>query len=393
MSQKTTDDALTIQSQTIDWLRFPFMLFVVFIHATPNSFVISEINFSRFTGNDFNTLIYGISRNLAGICNSGFFIFSGYWFFYNVKEFDKNVYMAKMKSRLHTLVIPYFLWLSIAVLANVLRKTLGAILKGSAQNQTLSEWFAKLMEKGILRVFWDFNTWGETNKNILGQFTPNSGPFVIPLWFLQNLIVLSLLSPLIYLIVKKLKLFSIIALCMLYLTGLWFVVPSPKISALFFFAVGAYFGINKQNMVFELRRYKHIFYSIAFVSLLCGLCISIFFNGKIGYTGYLHGIRNISWTFSSIVFASYLIENKKVTVLPILSKSMFFVYSLHTIMVMTAVKYIFTFITRHSDFWLVNTLRYPIVTVVTTFLCIFAYWFLCKFKYLRPIAKVLSGNR
>jgi hypothetical protein len=390
--QATGNSAFTIQSQTIDWLRFLFILFVVFIHATPEVFDVSSIDFSRFTGNDFNTLLYSVIESIASICNNGFFVFSGYLFFRNIQTFNRSTYTSKIKTRFFTLMIPYFLWQIIAVGLGVPQKIAGAILKGSAQKMTLAEWFVELKGKGVLSIFWDYNM-DTAASNIFGQPTPASfSPYLYPFWFLQNLIMVSLLAPLFYIFIKNLKAFSLAILGALYLTGIWFV-PIPQLSAVFFFAFGAYFGVFNKNLILELRKYKTALYFVTLTTFLCSLTISIFFADKSGCADYIGHIFKFSCTLSSMVLASYWVESQKIKANQLLTKSIFFVYALHTIIVLPAADFIFSTITRHSDFWLADTIRFPFVTVTTTLVCVGIYWFLTQFQYLRPIAKVLSGNR
>ena len=72
--------------ETIDYLRFPLVIFVIFIHSfgLPETVNLQEIDFSHFSGIDIYNVIRIIVREIALICNSGFFLFSGYLFFINI---------------------------------------------------------------------------------------------------------------------------------------------------------------------------------------------------------------------------------------------------------------------------------------------------------------------
>ena len=102
----TNDELL---SKTISYLRFPLIVGVVFIHNK-----MAEINVQGdiVSYDDWPWLTYTMdffSSVLPTIAVPLFFFISGFLFFYKV-DFDKNVYIKKLKSRYHTLVIPYLIW-------------------------------------------------------------------------------------------------------------------------------------------------------------------------------------------------------------------------------------------------------------------------------------------
>jgi hypothetical protein len=146
-----------------------------------------------------------------------------------------------------------------------------------------------------------------TGTNILGWLRPSMGPFSVPMWFLQTLIVLSLLTPIIYLICKYLKLYGIILLGLLYYTGIWFSIPGLSIGAVFFFTLGAYFGIYKKNLILELQRYKIFCYTISIVTLIP----SVYYDGLRTYD-YFMPIFILAMVISAVNIASYLIEKNRV---------------------------------------------------------------------------------
>lgn len=64
-----------------------------------------------------------------------------------------------------------------------------------------------------LSVLWSHGTWNADNVNILGfRFVP-SGPYDSPLWFLRDLIVVVVLSPVIYWFIRK-RVFSDSVFCL-----------------------------------------------------------------------------------------------------------------------------------------------------------------------------------
>ena len=123
MIREQNDD---LQSQTINWLRFPLAVAVVFIHSfgIPSEYALPSLNISSFSGMDFFNLIrICFSHVITHVAVPIFYLISGYLFFFRLKDFDfRRGYLEKIKSRLHTLVIPYILWNLISILSIVALK-------------------------------------------------------------------------------------------------------------------------------------------------------------------------------------------------------------------------------------------------------------------------------
>ena len=95
-----------LQSQVIDWLRFPLAVAVVFIHSFGNPPVedISLLQIDPLTGeNLFHWVRICLSHVATHIAVPTFFVISGYLFFRKVDNWNMQVYRKKMKSRFHTL--------------------------------------------------------------------------------------------------------------------------------------------------------------------------------------------------------------------------------------------------------------------------------------------------
>jgi surface polysaccharide O-acyltransferase-like enzyme len=258
----TTDKfSLTeLQSKTIDFLRFPLALMVVFIHnPLLEGINMQSINYSSFTGFDFYTIVGTfLSLTLTHIAVPCFFMFSGFLFFCKITDFTPSLYTNKLKKRALTLLIPYILWCLVPI---------GMSFAKAVLHDNLIGFWTKLTDKGFLSIFWNYTSWHSAVNN----FT-NYGPALLPLWFLRDLIISVILSPLVYYLVKHTKVWGIVALGLLY----YFKVPSDFISyninqlitALFFFSIGSYFSIHGQNLVLSFRKRQTILYIIAGVSLV-----------------------------------------------------------------------------------------------------------------------------
>ena len=86
-------DVERLQLRVFDWIRFPLIVFVVFLHSTRDYLVGPDIEGSMI-GVEFNfNLIFIYTKVLflevlTKVAVPGFFFISGYLFFYSIKEFN-----------------------------------------------------------------------------------------------------------------------------------------------------------------------------------------------------------------------------------------------------------------------------------------------------------------
>lgn len=132
-----------------------------------------------------------LGKTLTPAAVSTFFVISGYLYFANVTNFNKEAYITKTKRRFNTLLIPYLLWNLAGVITLIV---LGTFNEGKVGFNSLSD---------FLSQFWCCNVWNENTVNFLGKHTPLYAHIDWPLWYLRDLIVMSILSPIIYVAVKS----------------------------------------------------------------------------------------------------------------------------------------------------------------------------------------------
>lgn len=106
-----------------------------------------------------------------------FFIISGFLYFLNVSEFTSNVYKQKSVRRIRTLLIPYLLW-NIAGLALQLLK---CTLLNYPSYGIVTDGHPDILR--ILEGFWNMT---------------DGYPYAVAFWFIRNLIIFVILSPLAY---------------------------------------------------------------------------------------------------------------------------------------------------------------------------------------------------
>ena len=213
------------QYEVIRQLRFPMIVLVTFAHSYGGV----EEGFSLLTS-DWNT--YGflkllLSQTLVKVAMPVFFIMSGFLFFANVDVWNIKVYKTKIMRRFKTLLIPYLIW-------NLLM---------AIKLKTFS-W----------SMFWVY--WAPAGIQIdwLGQEQMMTAPANMPLWFLRDLIVVSLLTPIIYILIRKLGLWLMGLLTILYLSGVYAFIPGLSAYAIYFFTFGAFLSIRKMDLIASLKR-------------------------------------------------------------------------------------------------------------------------------------------
>jgi len=215
------------QYEVFRQLRFPMIVLVTFAH----SYGRVEEGFSLLMS-DWNTyefLKLLVSQTLVKVAVPVFFIMSGYLFFANVKTWNLQVYKAKVLRRLKTLLIPYLLW-------NLLM---------AIKLKTFSLW-----------TFWSFWCPAGIQIDWFGQEQLMTAPANMPLWFLRDLMVVSLLTPILYICVRRLGWWLLCILTIIYLSGICAFIPGLSAYAVYFFTAGAFLSIRKMDLLETFRRFE-----------------------------------------------------------------------------------------------------------------------------------------
>lgn len=373
-------------SECINMLRFPLAILVVFVHGFGADINVTELHASGFTGlaiYDYVRLFFSvvISRSAVPI----FFIISGYLLFLKVKDYSKSVFMVKLRKRWHSLVVPYFSWILLFILWNLMFKVGGVLLHGKPWTGV----FDYFQENGYLHLLWNSSVW-EERTTWLGLETHNSGPVLLPFWYMRDLIMMVILSPIIYWIIKKIKIIFILFLIVIYVFDIRF----PWISGTFssaglFFSVGAYFAIKKQDFTDILWKWRYPICSITILLMVCQTYSGSAMGDMVSRM--IHPWLVIFQSFALIIVASHLCKypylygaNKK------LSKTSFFIYALHTFIL----GYIISMIKKvmpMQDTWYMMTFIYLTAPLLCVALCIGIYW---MFQKVMPgILRVMVGER
>ncbi len=291
-----------LQSKVISFLRFPLCIGVVLIHVGVNT---KDCPIHPLYG----SIQYFFAQILARIAVPMFFMFSGFLFFYKLEKLTLPLYKEKLKRRVRTLLIPYLFWNSMPILYLLLGRLLGL---GSLYGVdfTLVDW---------IKPYWNWYAPPFNGEGIA------SYPICVPFWYVRDLMMTVLLSPIIYYLTKHLRAVFVLFLGLLWTTNCWFLVTGINITALFFFTLGGYFSICGKDFVKLLRPY-----TIPLGMLYLILIIPVFITRDLMWCP----LRRIGILFGMafvISLASRCLANGRWRVNRFLSEGSFFIFAYHSV--------------------------------------------------------------
>lgn len=289
-------------SETIKNVRFPLTVIVVMIHIfqNPNRFLIHGSPVFEAYPNCFFSFMYFFAEAFGRIAVPVFFAISGYLFFYKIEEFNKIVYLNKLKRRVQTLLIPYIIWNSLYIAFFYLKST------------PLLSW---LYPNATSDCFSDLNWW------INAYWGYEGCPILYPLWYIRDLIMIIVLSPIVYYFLRH---FGYLWIGMLFLLTTCLAGSEGGINltaGLLYFSIGAFASIHKiENL--RIIGYKGF---LMIVFLLTAI-IDTLTRGYDDVSPYFHTISIFIgfWWFISASALFNSIYKKE-----LLEKCSFFIFLIH----------------------------------------------------------------
>ncbi len=342
-------------SQALNLTRALLLIGVVFIHSRPYIENIDEMTGWGYT-------VVGAIAELWKVCVPGYFIISGFLFFYNMPQLEWYKYRQKLKSRIYTLLIPYLLWNIIKI---IITFVIAFVTHGDVQGIYVD---GHLHVLSLLKSLW------------LAQYP---FPTYIPLWFVRNLMCFVLLSPIIYLLVKNKWIGGVICIiCLIYDDYPYWLMGID------FYIVGAYISLHRGMFkMFHLVDYR--MWLVGYIAL--ALWHYFGFDDE-----WWHIIVFKLLVACGVLFywqwayrISAMRESKLTSILNPFIKGAFFIYCAHgliTYPVHSLVERVispFTSVGYLCDYFIVWT-----VVIILTFIL-----YLLMKKFTPRLLAVLSGNR
>lgn len=297
-------------SEVITFLRFPMMMAVVLLHCSfdlvmRNGMLEDSVCYADYTS--FRLFITEVTNAAVAL----FFIFSGYLFFRN-GTLTPQSYGNKLHKRLYTLLLPYILWSVIYVAIYFLAQQLlpGAmegVMKPIA-DFTLRDW---------LSCLWDVEDIARRNGPIVSQF-----------WYLKELMIAIVVSPLLYLGLRYLRGWFFLLLLAMYILP----VPSPTVVGVMFFTLGAYIGVYSVDLTTLTYRYRWAT-TVSFVVLTTFLVVTH------GYDiGIIFHVDSLLGAMAYVGWGTYLVGVRHARIPALLTGSSFFLFAYHQLPVRLVTK-------------------------------------------------------
>lgn len=354
-------------SDTIAFMRFPLAVMVVLIHAT----LIYEQNNGIPYINKIDTPIYcGVDflfrQSICSLAVPLFFFVSGMLFFWNIEKFNWTIFKQKIKSRFTSLFIPYVFW-NLLVLVYIFAVQLLFPGVMSAKNKLVSDY--SFMD--FLNSFWNMSLVNNGGGNF---------PIDGPLWFIRDLMIMNLLSPLVYFFLSHLKGWGAIVLFVSWLFDLLGAFGNFATAALFY-GFGAYWGITKLNILEKTKKINKFivggYFMLLFIAFIC----------KDMDVTYLFKLEKI-FGFLSILWISALFSCKY-RINKLLMGSTFIMFAIHSEILKVLIKIFFKITPWHID--CLYVLAYFILAIISIILSVTLYWMLNK--YMPRFCNFISGGR
>lgn len=305
-SQKSME--LAIQS-----LRFPMIVCVVYIHS-----VVYGIGDDAYLYHGVSFLLTG---QLAQIAVPLFYFISGYLLFYHKGEhFNVTTYISVLKRRAKSLLVPYLFWnLAVTLLFWGVQSLCPQLITGNNQYQK------PVADYGVLD--WVYSFW---DTNLINGSNGNPFPACFQLWFIRDLMVMVLCSPLIYIFIRKLRCMSlyIAVLVVAWFLDVWPQIAGFNILACLFFPLGAWFSLNRIDFSVTFRRLG----LLAFLMYLFGIMVVMLVDDARDYVSRPMIFLGMVWVVAIVSFRVSLISKPLINAS--LTDSSFLIYAIHGIPVL-----------------------------------------------------------
>lgn len=361
-------------SRRIACLRFILALLVVFIHS---KFDQSTIDFADGSMQISFPLYVKIIQTiftdvLGGVSVPLFFVISAYLFFAKPKSVKENV-----KSKFKSIVVPYIFWTILTI-----------FLYFAAQSFSFSRnYFSK--PENIIRS-WHFSDFVEAFFARKTSYLDCYHPLVYQFWYLRNLLIFMIFSPLIKFLAERFPLSyfcAVLAATLLQISGIF---PDPLwiFPALFYFSLGFYAVNHIQKILDFLDSCRWKDFAFAYILFAAvSMFLSLTENSASTNVSFLRT------NFTILLFvklAGNFSKNENVFKnLSSLSAYSFWIYAAHAPFVVTSIKKLISrAVPMHGAFILVQF--FATEFLCTTFLMIFG--FLLK-KFLPELFAFTTGGR
>lgn len=349
-------------------LRFPLCMLIVFMHCNPLLFCVNVHKFNFVTFEFAQTFAMEFVFRL---CVPLFFIISGYLFFLSFEKFTTQVYKEKLYRRLFSLLLPYLVWNLIFFFLYYI----GSLFIGPMPSEK------PVTDFTFSDFFWSFWNLGHVYNN------PSFTGLVldIPLWFVRDLMVMSIFSPIVYSLLVKTKGFVLILFGIIWVGEFQPTMYAPSDQALFFFSLGAFAGIKKLSLPDKWGDNRcFLFLAIYFILFVL---IALFSHNKIRWMKHLNDLIGI---VSFLLLFFHFTQRKGQWFPTNISGASFFLYAFFTLPLLLSQKIIVPIFEEYGNVGMF--ISYFLCPSLVIFVGLLLYMGITRF-FPTWISRLLTGGR
>lgn len=287
-------------SSVVSLLRFPLILLVVAIHAVGN-----DLRAPDATGYIYIYISELISHGIARIAVPLFFFFSGYYTFFRKDWSLPATWRKEWPKKARTLLVPYLLWNTLYLLI-LLGKTQLALTLGA---EPKDPFFIPNLPQ-LLSYYW-----GEV--------------IVYPLWYVRDLLTLTLLAPLAYWLLRLSRGWVVVLPLLAYLGGWDCGVPGLGTTSILFFLLGAWAGERGADPIALLAPGRYLVGALALATVL-----PLPFLSASPYHALVEGLYTLVGGATALFLgrAILLRRPRLASALQGAERYVFFIYAVHTVL-------------------------------------------------------------
>lgn len=253
----------------------------------------------------------------------------------------KSEFISKYKKRAKSLLVPFLFWSILGLIVHLILH--------------------------LSPIFEDYRSDADYSFiNILKLIFINPAPG--QLWFLRDLIVMVALSPLIYWMVKYLRLIPTLLFFIIWIVFLRFSIKFYSIESILFFSLGAYLALHKSKYLTIRLTNKYYLILLFLWVLIVFVKTTLFFQNIKSAVPYyiLHRISILVgilaiWTLYDVVMKNKESVNK--TILGLSSFS-FFIYAYHLPLLKYLQKGLFYIVGKNDILSIITYFILPIIMIV-----------------------------
>ncbi len=375
IEKQSTQNIQLREYEVFNWLKLPLAVLVVFVHTHISGTTIGGVSYLYDYENYpiFDNISFLVSNIVAALAVPTFFAISGYLFFKGLGNelgrFSVNNYVQKLKRRSRSLLVPYLLWNCIYLIIFFTGQSfLPGLLSG---NHLLIKDYSLL---DYLNSFWTgFNGY----------------PICPPLWFVRDLMVMMILSPVLYILFEYIKFFPIIVFILLWIVlgynnpfDVW------SFKSAFFFYGGGYFAYCNRTIIDKLIP-KKLFYIICYLITVVAtmLCYNDCFIEIDSYTCKASLVLGVPVVLCA---GYYAVQNNQIMKHGYSIKGIdFFIFGFHVIPLNFIIKIFLKIMVPQSEFTLIFVYFIsPLITIIVGLIL-----FVCLKKIFPRFTSMLTGGR